>query len=137
MNETCPKCDGLLVEKIFDDKNLVKVDRCKKCRGVWFEEGELTSLKGLVSKTAEFWQRMAKGFQTELKCPKCRNLKLVEMPYLDNPLLTQYDVHVDFCIKCHGLWLDNNELPKVVKLSEAEAFKDEFWTMLKILEKES
>jgi len=55
---------------------------------------------------------------------------------LDHPLLKQYDVHIDFCIKCHGMWLDNGELPKVAKLSNAELFKDEFWTMLKILEKD-
>ena len=37
----CPKCDGRLMEIDYD---LVKVDRCEKCKGVWLDAGELEQL---------------------------------------------------------------------------------------------
>jgi uncharacterized protein len=33
----CPRCDGKLYEKEFDD---VRVDRCDKCGGIWLDAGE-------------------------------------------------------------------------------------------------
>jgi Zn-finger nucleic acid-binding protein len=37
----CPKCDGTLIEIDYD---VVKLDRCEKCNGVWLDAGELEQL---------------------------------------------------------------------------------------------
>lgn len=37
----CPKCDGTLMEI---DYEVVKLDRCEKCNGVWLDAGELEQL---------------------------------------------------------------------------------------------
>ena len=37
----CPKCDGRLMEI---DYEVVKIDRCEKCNGVWLDSGELEQL---------------------------------------------------------------------------------------------
>ncbi len=37
----CPKCDGRLMEIDYD---VVKIDRCEKCNGVWLDAGELEQL---------------------------------------------------------------------------------------------
>ena len=37
----CPKCDGRLMEIDYD---VVKIDRCEKCDGVWLDAGELEQL---------------------------------------------------------------------------------------------
>ena len=37
----CPKCDGTLMEIDYD---VVKIDRCEKCNGVWLDAGELEQL---------------------------------------------------------------------------------------------
>lgn len=37
----CPKCDGKLVETVFET---IKVDTCQKCGGVWFDAGELAQV---------------------------------------------------------------------------------------------
>ncbi|HXG65069.1 MAG TPA: zf-TFIIB domain-containing protein, partial [Blastocatellia bacterium] len=37
----CPKCDGALVEVVYED---VRIDRCNKCNGVWLDAGELEQL---------------------------------------------------------------------------------------------
>lgn len=35
---TCPRCGGKLTEREFQH---VKLDACDKCKGVWFDAGEL------------------------------------------------------------------------------------------------
>ena len=136
MNQKCPKCDGKLIEKLHGD-DLTKVDRCDQCRGLWFDHGELAVLKKFEDRTAEFWQRIEQAIVTQHPCPRCPSIKLVEMPYLDEPLLRQYDVHIDFCIKCHGLWLDDGEITKIVKIETAAVFKDDFWKVVMKLEESS
>ena len=37
----CPKCDGTLMEIDYD---VVKIDRCEKCNGLWLDAGELEQL---------------------------------------------------------------------------------------------
>lgn len=37
----CPRCDGHLGEKSFND---VIIDVCEKCRGVWLDGGEIEML---------------------------------------------------------------------------------------------
>ena len=37
----CPRCDGRLMEIDYD---VVKIDRCEKCNGVWLDSGELEQL---------------------------------------------------------------------------------------------
>jgi Zn-finger nucleic acid-binding protein len=37
----CPRCDGMLMEI---DYEVVKIDRCEKCNGVWLDSGELEQL---------------------------------------------------------------------------------------------
>jgi len=37
----CPKCDGKLVETIYE---AIKIDVCNKCTGVWLDAGELTQI---------------------------------------------------------------------------------------------
>ena len=132
MHIDCPKCQGQMVEKLMGDQQ-VKVDRCKQCKSIWFDDGELAMLHGYESSAAEFWQRIEQGLVLDYRCPKCPELKLVELPFLDEPLLKEHDVHVDFCIKCHGVWLDAGEIPKVLKLAKANIFKDDFYEMLKIM----
>jgi Zn-finger nucleic acid-binding protein len=52
----CPKCDGVLVELIFEK---VQIDRCDKCAGVWLDAGELERLTG--REEAGWLSRMWRG----------------------------------------------------------------------------
>jgi len=42
-----------------------------------------------------------------MKCPYCKNRTLKKAII--------YDVEVDYCPKCHGVWLDKGELSKIFK----------------------
>mgnify|MGYP002386185948 CR=1 FL=1 len=37
----CPKCDGNLVEAVYEN---ITIDACNKCQGVWLDAGELTQI---------------------------------------------------------------------------------------------
>ncbi len=45
----CPKCDGKLVETVYE---VIKIDVCNKCGGVWFDAGELAQV---TSKDKSGW----------------------------------------------------------------------------------
>jgi len=40
---------------------------------------------------------------TIMKCPKCISLSL-------QPQVTRKGIEVDYCLKCHGIWLDEGEI---------------------------
>ena len=41
-----------------------------------------------------------KGF-SHMRCPVCNNMMIV---------VERYDVELDYCINCHGIWFDFEEL---------------------------
>lgn len=47
--------------------------------------------------------------QADLKCPRC----IIVMKKL-----IKHDVVLDICKKCHGMWLDDGEIDKLVRLSK-------------------
>jgi len=42
-----------------------------------------------------------------MKCPNCKNKTLKNVIIYNTP--------VDYCPKCHGIWLENGELDKIVE----------------------
>ncbi len=38
---SCPRCDGKLHEKTFED---VTIDQCDRCHGIWLDAGELEQI---------------------------------------------------------------------------------------------
>ena len=55
----CPKCGGEMEEIAVD---ALKVDRCKDCAGVYFDDGELEILSQLQSES-EFLPRLLAGLK--------------------------------------------------------------------------
>ncbi|MDD2231104.1 MAG: zf-TFIIB domain-containing protein, partial [Candidatus Cloacimonetes bacterium] len=42
----CPKCDKeVLVRQFFDHENLIEMDQCWNCAGVWLDPGELLAIR--------------------------------------------------------------------------------------------
>jgi Zn-finger nucleic acid-binding protein len=47
----CPKCsDNELISFIFGGDSNIELDRCPKCEGIWFDEGELNKIISLIIK---------------------------------------------------------------------------------------
>lgn len=104
----CPKCARTLrATKVRE----VEVDRCKRCRGIWCDRGELTELLGqsnwrlakLTGSRAREELNLRKG-----KCPR-DGCDLVRISCSFNQAVV-----LDTCPQCQGIWLDGGELDKLL-----------------------
>lgn len=107
----CPKCSENLEEiKI----NSIKIDHCKNCGGLWFDRDELRIVRDHRDKNLSW---------LDFDLWKDRNKlttsgKSVDCPRDGKPLFKikygKTGVLVDVCLDCHGVWLDKDELDKIV-----------------------
>ena len=100
----CPKCKSPMEEVTFGQ---VKIDRCTSCRGIWFDEFELTDLKEIEgsetvdtgdSKTGKELNKIDR-----INCPKC-NTQMIRM--VD---ARQSHIWFEHCVTCSGHFFDAGE----------------------------
>ena len=100
----CPKCALPLVQKRFKGRP-ADVDYCQKCQGVWFDDGELSSIIGVPARNLS---APANARPSALQCPRCAKL-LVLFPYPGTMTV------IDGCRTCRGVWLDGGEFQELAK----------------------
>ena len=82
----------------------VEADMCLTCGGVWLDGGEVAlaypGLAVLHDRRADVLAvgRPGKGISL---CPRCQ-MEALEIPF--------FDVHLDVCPDCFGLWIDGDEI---------------------------
>lgn len=109
----CPCCNLELVVLEFDD---VEIDYCSACGGLWLDAGELgLILHGEPGLAEGDW--LVPGRSGTRKCPLCRDAMRVAT-------LPQSVVEVDYCGRRHGLWLDKDELRRIVSAEATGARTD-------------
>ena len=108
----CPKCKIEDLEKI--KINGVKIDRCENCGGLWFDKDELKITRDHRDKNLswldfDLWKDENKLMISgqSINCPK-DDKPLFKIKYGST------DIMVDICLNCHGIWLDKNELDKII-----------------------
>jgi Zn-finger nucleic acid-binding protein len=109
-NLCCVKCNSILDRATFQG---LEVDLCPKCGGLWLDRGEITRAAKLPAEELSRLRGLLAGssgpppLPTENKapCPACPGS-------LSEVMLGA--VHVDYCNKCHGLFLDKGELTKAI-----------------------
>lgn len=115
MISVCPRCDLALFVLEFKG---IEVDFCHKCRGLWFDAGELELL--LERTGADTQERLLRFQELEGKrpegrrilCPRCdRSLHEVEVKGSSGQV-----VRVDRCPSGHGIWFDHAELDQLLSL---------------------
>lgn len=113
----CPKCNSELEHKAGSS---IEVDECPKCGGVWLDEGALRKAKDHADPDTnwmdfELWkhQDLFKAAPKGVLCPQC-NANLVQIEYEHTGVI------VDYCVKCHGVWLDAGEFEKIVDALQQE-----------------
>jgi Zn-finger nucleic acid-binding protein len=96
---------------VFGD---IEVDECEKCKGIWFDAGELRKAKDLTDENLnwmdfDIWKHedLFKTKPANLPCPQC-DKALVSINYADT------DVEIDYCPACKGTWLDKGEFKKII-----------------------
>ncbi len=104
----CPKClRQPLREKYISGANL-NVDYCPKCKGIWFDGGELEqALPG----ADPHLQIPRDAVRLKAPCPRCAE-PLYTFPY------PQTRMAVEMCKGCKGLWLDASEFKQIREARE-------------------
>ena len=89
------------------------IDACPQCDGVWLDEGELEKLLGLEAA----WQPGPEATEEENSgvCPVCH--LTMQCRYFS----AAEKVVVDCCNKCSGVWLDAEELRRILQLRSAQS----------------
>jgi Zn-finger nucleic acid-binding protein len=109
MNLTCVKCTSVLDKARVGD---VEVDLCPSCGGLWLDHGEIERIgRGKPDEMDNLRTALVgrsepdQPSDTQSSCPACPGqLKEVVLG----------PVHVDYCTKCHGVFLDRGELDQAV-----------------------
>ncbi|MEA1937302.1 MAG: zf-TFIIB domain-containing protein [Patescibacteria group bacterium] len=107
----CPKCGTKLKQtKIVN----VKVDHCDNCGGIWFDKDELKLVRDERDKNLSWLDFDLWNDKDKLSVSG----KSIDCPRDGKPLFKikcgDTDIMVDVCLECHGIWLDKNELDKII-----------------------
>ena len=106
----CVKCTSILDRATFEG---LEVDLCPRCGGLWLDRGEITraarlpetELMRLRSLLTDVGGPPPLATESAAACPACDG-KLSEV--------VLGSVHVDYCGKCHGIFLDRGELEEAL-----------------------
>jgi Zn-finger nucleic acid-binding protein len=106
----CPRCDNPLHEMSFQ-KTPAKVDACRQCAGIWFEEGELPVFLRFGRETVEMIQKTLTHGRVPIqfeyariaRCPGCSH-DMQAQPFGNSEFM------MDKCPHCESVWLDAGEL---------------------------
>ena len=100
---------------------LIELDYCPKCGGVWLDSGELElvgqragALQQKLLAALEEEQALRREAGVKRLCPVC------DSPLLQVKLKEDHPVVVDRCPRRHGLWFDKGELQAVIGAAGAE-----------------
>jgi Zn-finger nucleic acid-binding protein len=109
----CPVCESALIVVEYHD---VELDYCHRCKGVWFDAGELE----LLLRSHGFQQ--AKAFldrilgaqeaaspEKKRKCPICGH-RMKKAAIGEQP-----EIFIDMCHDEHGLWFDGGEVTQLLR----------------------
>lgn len=107
----CPACLSKLGPLQF---GRVELDQCPDCEGMWFDQGELKQVSALIDDRSrgmqiDPWDQVRKMEVTvgKRRCPRC----FAPMGVVCYP---DPGVEVDVCLLCAGVWLDRDELNKIL-----------------------
>ncbi len=119
---TCPKGDVLMKQIIINkqSQNII-IDHCDKCDGYWFDREELNKVidKDTFEKELPFLDCDIN--EADFKCPRCQG---------DMNTMMLYDIKVDLCLGCGGIWLDEGELHDVQRERRFEKNQNKLMDLL-------
>lgn len=115
----CLRCADveLEVQARGEGTDIVEIDLCPSCHGLWLDNRELKKLDDnffVDVEAIEFEQVDATAEDASLACPRCEGA-----PTLTKVKPTQFgEVVLDTCPACNGFWLDKGELDKMRDISD-------------------
>lgn len=113
----CPRDNNLLASVNYKDTN---IDICKHCRGMWLDKNELEKIKDetdpfLEIVKVDLWEEKEKMKleHGEVVCPK-DGTPMYKIKYDES------GIDVDYCPLCQGIWLDGEEMDKIIDYLKKE-----------------
>lgn len=107
----CPRCRTELETHSIND---IEIDECRNCQGIWLDAERLRRLKDQADPDLqwmdfELWNHAGRFHVAEkpIDCPACA-VALVGIDYSNT------GVEIDYCTACRGVWLDADELGKII-----------------------
>ena len=113
----CPACQEVVMMKFHDQTTSLEIDSCPECYGLWFDREEL---KLIFQSPTLSRQILEEGASARLLSPENdvgRETDERDCPVCDEqPLFASKlgNTQIDYCMKCHGIWLDRSELEELV-----------------------
>ena len=111
----CPQ-DGAELQAV--DVGGVELDKCHQCDGLWLDYGELKAIRNMD--LGEIEEELEKKYGNPevkegnpdgfMRCPRCGE----EGRLMRHHVSFMTPVEVDRCQQCHGMWLDDTELDKLL-----------------------
>jgi len=97
----------------------IELDYCTKCRGVWFDEGELELMLEKSKLDGPPHLPEAQSSEEKRKCPVCGRKMRKVLAGEEPPII------IDACPEEEGLWFDGGEVNQLIKqLAEHGAEND-------------
>ncbi len=100
----CPKCSSHMEKVEYEG---VKIERCKKCKGIWFDMMEKDELKAKHGSESVDSGDKDVGKESDKKknvnCPKCLT------PMIRKADIEQKHIVYEYCNSCHGAFFDAGE----------------------------
>lgn len=129
----CPVCLGVQLSKIPIPKAKppLVLDRCQRCGGIWFDEGETTRLRNIslggvrqrIKPSDKIFRMPCHSCQVLMdrnaeKCPACGWKNVLDCPVCTHAMSRRQigGLHLDFCAPCRGVWFDQIELTEIWNL---------------------
>jgi Zn-finger nucleic acid-binding protein len=117
-DDDCPVCGAKL--DLYSILSM-EFEGCPKCHGMWLTKDELRKLKNKIGIGELHWlnaevDNIEKTAAVPGKriCPKKDGGKLISVVF------GKSSVVLDWCPKCHGIWLDRGEFDKVIEYLRTE-----------------
>ncbi|MEL4893869.1 zf-TFIIB domain-containing protein [Crocosphaera sp. Alani8] len=124
----CPKCGGNLEPVMYE---IIEVDRCCQCNGIWFDSSEAENLKNLRgSEKIDIGQldneNQKEVLDSHIPCPRC-NTPMVKMFDFD-----KHPIWYETCPNCQGIWFDAGEFKKFKDNFSQPKMLSQAWNMLRL-----
>jgi PAT family beta-lactamase induction signal transducer AmpG len=114
----CPKCRCDMAQ--IDIEGTI-IDRCTRCSGIWFDEGELEAMKNLQAATEIDTGEAGLGKQynaiDHYRCPRCGG-------HMDKKVdAQQRHIWYETCVECNGSFFDAGEFRDLAQVTVSDFFK--------------
>lgn len=114
----CPKCQNDMEAIEYEG---IEVDRCKTCRGIWFDVGESDWLRDKDAAEAIDTGDPFTGMQTNkidrYRCPRCDGGMMRRVD------LKQPHIQYEECTSCRGSFFDAGEFADITQDSISALLK--------------